>query len=352
MNIITIAFLLFIQILIFFSLGLLTFKFLHLTINSITLTLLSGFILYFSIFGLVAIPMILTSLKLSTLAYTFGTISIIIPISTIFLCQKQFFSLIYRLPKIVQKHAYMLIPLFVVTILLQLIVFTHVDSSADSSYYIGKVATDVYTNTMGHFDPYTGNPLSQLDGRRVFACFPEYNAMISYVFHIHPLYQAKLIMPQLLSLFTLVLYYQIGLQFFSGNCKKADCFVCITFLLDLYSFTIYTNSTFLLTRTYEGKSILANIIIPGLLLCFLMLWQNYNCKFTKTLLAALSISSCFFSSSSMLIVPIALTIGFSIWIYSERAFKNFVFYVICIMPNLLICILYLLNSKGVLIYSF
>ena len=67
-------------------------------------------------------------------------------------------------------------------------------------------------------------------------------------------------MPQILSLFTCILYYQIGLLLFKGKKKNTDLFFCLILLLDFYSYTIYTAATFLFTRTYEGKSILANVI--------------------------------------------------------------------------------------------
>lgn len=350
MNIIYIALIATFQILLFFCLGLLTFRAFHINVVSFSLTILFGFVFYFCIFGFFAIPMILTSQKLSALSCTMGIVSVVILVCTMFFCRKQFYSLVQQVPTIIKEHSYMLIPLGIAFLLLQLIVFTHVDSSADGSYYIGKVSTDVYTNTMGHYDPYTGAVLSELDGRRVFACFPEYNAVISCLFHIHPLNQAKLIMPQFLAFCTLLIYYQIGLSFFKANKKKADAFVCVVFALDLYSYTIYTNSTFLFTRTYEGKSILANIIIPGILLCFYMLWNHSSQKLSKMFLVLLSVSSCIFSSSSMLIVPVSLTIGAIIWIYSERTLKSIVFYVVCLLPNLVICLLYLLFSKGILIY--
>lgn len=351
MNILIIGLVLIVQVLVFFSFGLLAAKLFHINTSSITLTLLSGFMFYFCVFGFIAIPLILTSQKLSTLAYSIIALSVFSLFLTVFLFWKQWRALLAHIVTIFKKHGVMLIPLLIVVFILEMIVFTHIDSSADGSYYIGKVSTDVYTNTMGQYNSYTGTVLNELDGRRVFACFPEYNAVIAYLFHIHPLKQAKLIMPQLLALFTLFLYYQIGLQFFSGNHKKADCFVCLGFFLDLYSFTIYTNSTFLLTRTYEGKSILANIILPGIFLCFLMLWKQSNIKFAKIFLFALSLSSCFFSSSSMLIVPIGLTAGLFIWICKERKIANFIFYVICALPNIIVCILYFLSSNGLLTYS-
>ena len=151
--------------------------------------------------------------------------------------------MLQSIPSSVRSHGIMIVPLFIFIFIFELFVFNHIDVSADASYYVGKVSTDVYTNTMGHYDPYTGNALSTLDGRRIFACFPEYNAVISQFFHIHPLKQAKVIMPQILSLFTCILYYQIGLLLFKGKRKYRFVF-CLILLLDFYSYTIYTAATF------------------------------------------------------------------------------------------------------------
>ena len=158
-------------------------------------------------------------------------------------------------------------------------------------------------------------------------------------------------MPQILSLFTCILYYQIGLLLFKGKKKNTDLFFCLILLLDFYSYTIYTAATFLFTRTYEGKSILANIIIPGMVYCFLLLWFKKDISFSKKLLFIISLSSCFFSSSPMLIVPIGLSAGLLPWIIKEKRWKDILFYLLCIIPNFIICVLYLLNTKGILLYS-
>ena len=351
MNFLIIALLFCLQLVLFFSYGLLFFNFIHRVPTSITLTLLSGFLFYFMLFGILSIPLILTSQKLSTLTYSLLSISGIVFLVSLFLCREHWKDLLQSIPSSVRSHGIMIVPLFIFIFIFELFVFNHIDVSADASYYVGKVSTDVYTNTMGHYDPYTGNALSTLDGRRIFACFPDYNAVISQFFHIHPLKQAKVIMPQILSLFTCILYYQIGLLLFKGKKKNTDLFFCLILLLDFYSYTIYTAATFLFTRTYEGKSILANIIIPGMVYCFLLLWFKKDISFSKKLLFIISLSSCFFSSSSMLIVPIGLSAGLLPWIIKEKRWKDILFYLLCIMPNFIICVLYLLNTKGILLYS-
>lgn len=350
MNIIMVCFLFALQIFIFFASGIILCKFIHLNISSITLTFFAGFIFYFCIFGIIAIPMILLSFPLSSLTYTMMAITLLLVIVAIILYRKQWFLLPKNILTATRQHSYMIIPLSFAVLFIEIVIFNHIDWSADASYYIGKVTTDVYTNTMGHYDPYTGNKLQVLDSRRIFACFPEYNAVISQFFQIHPLKQAKLIIPQIMALFTCILYYQIGLRLFHGNKKKADCLVCITILLDFFSNTIYTNSTFLLTRTYEGKSILANIIIPGMIYCFIVIWQTHESSYMK-LLFAISLCSCFISSSSMLIIPVGLTAGLIPWILKEKSWKNIKFYIACILPNLIICVCYLLAVKGYMIYT-
>lgn len=348
MNIIILAMLFFLQLFLFFSSGLILHCLFRLKPYSLTMTLFLGFLAFFSIFGIIAIPMILTLCPLSTLTCTMAILSAVIILAGAVLFFKKYPAWFSMFVKSIREHGHMLLPLFIMIVIQQLVVFNHIDWSADASYYIGKVSTDVYTNTMGQYDPYTGSMLSALDSRRVFACFQEYNAVISQFLHIHPLKQAKLVMPQLLILLTSIVYYHIGLELFQKDKKKADLFVCFVILLDLFSNTIYTNATFLMTRTYEGKSILANLIIPGLFYCFILAWKKQRNRLQPTLLVLLSYSSCVFTSSSMLIVPVGLTAGMIPGIIKERRWKDLPLYFICVLPNMLVCVIYLLTSKGML----
>lgn len=351
MNVIIIAAVFLLQLYVFFSFGALFLSLFRQKLQSVTLTYLFGFLYYFIFFGLFALPAIFTHQPLSTLTHTWmGFTGIVTILSTVFTF-KYMLEQAKSLPEKLKSHGWMFFVLAFAVILQMMFVFTHIDGSADASYYIGKVTTDVYTNTLGHFDPYTGAQLTQLDGRRAIACFPEYNAVISQFFHLHPLKQAKLIMPEIIILTVNIIYYQIGLFLFDNNKKKASGMVFFTALIDLYSYTIYTSSTFLLTRTYEGKSILANIIIPGMIFAFLILWKKGHTPLCKLLFLGLSISSCIFSSSSMLIIPVGLTAGFVPWIVKERKFSQLGWYLLYIVPNMLVCVLYLLISKGYLVYT-
>lgn len=350
MNILYIGLLFILQLFVFFEFGSLFFRVSHSKPDSVTMTMFTGFILHFVLFGIVALPAIFTQRSLSFLTYLWIGIVEVISILSWLLCFKQWCILLPQSFRNLRHHSWMMILLAVVVFLQMWIVFTHIDATADASYYIGKVTTDVYTNTMGCFDPYTGSKLTVLDSRRVIACFPEYNAVISQFFHIHPLKQAKLIMPEIIIIFANILYYHIGLLLFDGDKKRADGLVCFAFLINFFSNTIYTSSTFLLTRTYEGKSILANVVIPAMIYCFLLFWQEQNRMFSKYLLLIVCLSSCIFSSSSMLIVPVGVTAGMIPWILKERKWKYLKWYFLYILPNMIVAVLYFLASKGILRY--
>ncbi len=107
-----------------------------------------------------------------------------------------------------------------------------------------------------------------------FPVFPDYNAVISKFFNLHALKQAKVIMPQIIILVTNILYYQVGMILTENNRKKSALFVFWIFLINLYSNTIYTSANFLLLRTYEGKAVLANTIITGIILCCLQIYRG------------------------------------------------------------------------------
>ena len=81
-------------------------------------------------------------------------------------------------------------------------------------------------------------------------------------------------MPQIIILVTNILYYQVGMILTENNRKKSALFVFWIFLINLYSNTIYTSANFLLLRTYEGKAVLANTIITGIILCCLQIYRQ------------------------------------------------------------------------------
>lgn len=350
MNVIQIGLLFLFQALLFYLCGVLVMRICYPSCQSFTLTAITGFFCWFGIWGLIAVPLIILIQPLHVLTGVAAVWGAGVMISACVFGRSVIVRQIRGIGGSLREHSYMLIPLFFAVLIQMVFVFTHMDQSADACYYIGKITTNVYTDTMGVYGPYTGLMRTELEGRRVMACFEEYSAVIAQLFRIHPLKQAKLIMPELLIVLANMIFYQIGRALLHGRKKSADGLVFFVFLLNMYSYTVYTASTFLLTRTYEGKSILGNLVIPGLFLGFLALWKGEENRFWRVLLFFVSLSSSFLSSSAMLVVPAGLTAGLLVWIFREKRWKSIFFYLLCMLPNLAVCAVYYLTSKGILVF--
>ena len=339
------------QILVFLCFGSLFVHFFKQTHNSIFFSLSCGFFINFALFELFALPCTLLRLPLTFLAVIWMAFSCIIVLLAIYFCRRDWKSAIMCSPKFFRESTWTLLILFASILIQMLIVFTHMDNSADASYYVGKAATDVYKNSLGLFNPYTGAELSRFNVRYLFSCFPDYNAVISKFFNLHALKQAKVIMPQIIILVTNILYYQVGMILTENNRKKSALFVFWIFLINLYSNTIYTSANFLLLRTYEGKAVLANTIITGIILCCLQIYRGKSPLFYKFLLFFITLSSVTFSSSSMLIVPLAVSAGFLTVIFIKKQYRSLGWYILYTLPNLMTGFIYLLYTKGILSFS-
>lgn len=348
MNAVILILLFVIQLMFFFLMGVVTWKILGIQMRSLTMTLLIGFLVEFIVFQFVALPITIQCQPLSLLSGIWMGLICMCEIIVLFTCGKWIVS---NARMIIKKYSLVDIFLFAVIIGMQMfMVYSHIDGYADASYYIGKVSTDVYTNTIGQYEPYTGYALSYLDSRRVLSCFPTYNSVMAQFFDITPIQQAKLIMPEIIILMANIVYYQLGMSLFEKNKRYSVVFTGFVFVINFFSCSSYTTSAFLFTRTYEGKAILGNIIIPGILLGFILIWKEKEQFLGIVLTILFSWASCVFSSSSMLVVPIELTAGLIPWIFGQKKWSYIKWYMICIIPNMVICIVYFLAEKGIVTY--
>ncbi|MBQ8247868.1 MAG: hypothetical protein IJZ42_12105 [Lachnospiraceae bacterium] len=144
-------------------------------------------------------------------------------------------------------------------------------SDGDDAFYIATAAISVSNGTMNYMQPYTGFVTYDLDLRHAFSAAPIWLAFLSKVTMIRPVMMAH----SILSLVLIALHYSIvvnlGGVLFKDKKKEKYLFACLVGLFNVYGYvSIYTAQTFFLTRTWQGKSIFANLFLPVLLL--LLLW--------------------------------------------------------------------------------
>ncbi len=148
----------------------------------------------------------------------------------------------------------------------------------DSVYYIGLANTTVDLNIMFRSNVYTGELQPSLYLRRIFATFEINAAALAKIFDIHPIFVMRVFRVMLNVILSSCSLYAIGEVIYQKReeyerRQKAMAFMVIALYSNfLMEKTIFTNGTFMLHRTYEGKAYAAGVLVLfALYICMKMM---------------------------------------------------------------------------------
>lgn len=241
--------------------GMLFYKSRHTLINSY----IYGWMLMLAVFEVLAVPLIFLKASLTELTISWGTVSVLLGMAGLY-CGRNFFDewKRARIQCNFQKGIFILL-CFVQIILV--VILQH--SDADDNYFIGIANTSLSTDTLLRYDAYTGMPAETFPLRYVFSPFPLFWACVSRITGIHPAILAHTIFPIILILLAYLIIYEISVELFN-NTQKGLLFCNVMVALRLFgNYSIYTTSSFMLFRIWQGKAIVASIILPLLILWFI-----------------------------------------------------------------------------------
>lgn len=288
---------------VFLSLGTLLMKILKKETFSISMAVLLGYFCYFSIFEVLCLPMVFLQTSLTFFAYV---MTVVLGVAVIAACvagMRGWIGQLKTIPGMLREHSVMFVILLAAVVFQCFFVAVYYDGSADAAYYVGVASTSAYTDTLGTYNPYTGNVMKSFNIRYVFSCYPLHNAFVAKITGIPAIIQAKTIMAVVNAVIANLLYYQIGCRLFLRKSRKyADLLVTFLFVINLYCNSIYLPASFLFLRLYEGKAVLANIIFPMILYCSIRLYQDEKDRLIWVYLFICNLTAVTFSGSSFLVL--------------------------------------------------
>lgn len=344
-----------VYLLVFFAFGSLITGRLQKENTSVTLTVLMGFFLYYGLFQITAVPMALLKRPLKELSFLWLTVVLLALIVAVVKGRSRMteaikgaFGTLNPRGKSFMEAVYGWTP--VVLVLIQIAVTTVWTTDFwDNAYYIGDVSMSVYTNTIGLYDPLSGELRQTIDIRHFFAMYNMQDAVVCDLTGIHPLIETKTIMGAVVMMITNILYYKIGQKFFRGEKKAVAIFMFLTFTLNLFSYTAYSTSGFLFLRTYEGKTILGNVMIPAVMYFMMLIYEDYRDKGSWRLLFIAGFAACALSSSAMILIPVAIG-AFALPLFlMKRDWRVLVRSAVCMTPSLVVVLCYFLSRLGILV---
>ncbi len=322
--------------------------------QSVTYRILLGFFCYFLLFQIIAIPLKLTLQPLSLLTRIWWILILAVLLLFSLLRRKSFPEQASYLKNLLTKQKWPLLTM-VLLILIQLILVNYNGETYalwDQSYYIGDVSASVYTNTISQYDPYTGALLKKLNAEYLLETYQNHSAVLCQLLRIPPLIETRTAESSLMVILANLIYYQLGLELFGKNYrKKGVAFVFFLFFLNLFSFNLFTSAEFLFFRPFEGKTILACIILPMIFLLFLKIAGNHLER-NHWLELFLVISASFgLNMSAIYMVPFELSICLIPLGLSKKSFSVWIRYALCLIPCILYGGAYLLTKHYFFFYT-
>ncbi len=246
---------------------------------------LAGYFTIFALFELIGIPiaLLLVYHSFSVLTYLFMSACLVLTIAGGVLLVKNRRADRERYPyrallncTTEEKIGYLL---FFLLVAFQLyMAFTRASFDGDDAYYgvQGVIAQQI--DMLYRFDAYSGNSIP-LDARHALALTPVWEAFIGRMSGVHTTIIAHSVMPLLLIPLTYLLYFKIGQKLFAHKKDMLPVFLILLAVFQMFgNVSIYTAETFLLTRTWQGKSIAANLILPAVVWIFLCLFDEEKQK--------------------------------------------------------------------------
>ena len=305
--------------------------------NSIILSWILGYFIEFALFELLSIPIGLVTTNYSLLFYSWIIIVLIIFIVSIILNYKRIKEIwnvnienIKKLPIVLTLIASLLIGIQMY------IPFRYMYIDDDDSNFVAKATLTYETNTLYKYND-KGDVSEQSDLRHELATFPIYTATISKLIDIHPAITAHTIFPVIFICLAYMVYVLIADSLFNGDKKKNATFIIVLAIIYIFGgYSRYANFVRLLYRSWQGKSLLANIAIPTLWLLYSEYSKNERKNIYWIAIIITILGACVLTTMSVVIMSItllALTIVFSI---KDKKITDFLKSLISVSPCLIL----------------
>ena len=274
--------------------------------DSLTERMIVGFLVYFSIFQAIALPMKLLKMPLSTLTYVWCGFLILLGIVVLLFRRKPLWNSV-RPRKTTVPDAIAVLLLVILAGALAVVLGMNINhiSDFDAAYYIGIASSSGYSNTIELMDPYTGVMLSGPTDYYLLNTFTIHSAVMYRAFGIHPLLEQKFSMTMAMAVMFLITMFRGGMFLFKEDCKKSAVFSWFSLLTLWFSLSISGTSHYFAYRTYEGKSVCAFLLMPMLTVFFFALFQDRTIGFGLTGMFLMGICSAAFCNTAIFLVPMA-----------------------------------------------
>lgn len=262
--------------------------------RSISFTYLAGSLTMWALFQITAVPAIQFRTSFTLLFWVY-TVLVILLAS---------FGLVLRLKVRFERPAlsiFLVIALCVIAYQASMYIFgMHLDE--DDARWIAEANDALVKDKMLLHNPATGEYIGRFVGEMVKDTFSPWAFFIAWIANFTAVRTAVIahtVYPPVLLGLSYCAYYQMGRQLFKDKTEQGIFLLMVT-IINLFMSNHYTQSTFTLTRIWQGKAVVAAVIIPTIFMLILII-QNDDSLQNWLFLVVISCSACLLSGMGIAI---------------------------------------------------
>ncbi len=314
--------------------------------NNIFLAFVAGYLLEFATFELIYIPIYFARLPFQTLVYAWSATIAILAILSLIVNRKKGKKIVKSMLKIIKTTPKMLTIIFCIFLILQVLVpvIYRQNVDPDDAFYLATITTTLETDSLFQYNAYDGSEYTQMPLRYSLSGLCIYFATLSQILDIHPAILTHSVWPVIVIPLEYMIYGLLGAKIFKKDKEKVLYFLIFLSMLHIFGFiSIYVNFSFFAYRSWQGKALIGNLIIPMVWLCYLYSTQE-NRFMDWLLLFCTMIAACFVTEMGVFLTPFILGILAILEFAQNRKFTNFLKFGVCCLPQCIIGILYIVLS--------
>lgn len=311
--------------------------------NSFKVAALWGYVTIFAVFQLLSLPLIFLRVPFRILFYCFSAMMVTAAVISIILNIRRTKEIICFQFSGLKKMPW---SMYVAVLLIGIQVVCYAVfriQDMDDSFYVATATTTLHTNGMFQYNAYTGDLLGKLPSRYVLSPFPIFLAFISECVKMHPAAVAHTIMPIFFVPLSYMVYGIIGKKLFKDNRNEIGLFLILLSVVHIFSYySVYTQGTFMLVRIWQGKAVLAAILLPGLFYACICVLKETGKWLDWLFLFFIIIACSMVSSMGIMLSPIMVGIFAILYGIINRDLKKLAKTALCCIPCLVLAGMYLL----------
>ena len=270
--------------------------------KSLPITYLIGQIVMWAVFQMIAVPMINLRTSFTQLFWIYTGVIAAFAIT----------GLVLRIRTKIDKpeiSVFLVIAIAIILYQCSIYIFgMHLDE--DDARWIAEANDALVKDRMLLFNPATGEYIGRFVGemiKDVYSPWSMYLAWMARITGIKAVILAHTIYAPVLLILCYLAYYEMGRQLFKGKSERGIFLLMVSVINMFFAGNVYTQSVFTLTRIWQGKAVVAAVIIPAVLTMILRI-QNGDRVSDWFMLAATGCAACLFSGMGIAISLLTISV--------------------------------------------